>query len=70
MFKVQSLRFKVSGPQIIRVYNSRGIKVEEIEVPDESELIDMDATGYRSGLYYLQLISNDQAFDVAKFIKY
>ena len=63
-------RFQVAGPNIIRVYNSQGVKVEEVMVPEKVESFRVDASRYPNGLYYLQLISDDQVIDVTKFIKY
>lgn len=48
-------RFQVANPQIIRVYNSQGVKVEEVTVPAHTESISLDATGWRRGLYFVRI---------------
>jgi len=48
-------KFKLSVPQTIRVYNSQGIKVEEITIPAHTESISLDATGWNRGLYFVRV---------------
>ncbi len=68
-FEVRSSEFEVGGKKIIRLYNSQGLKVEEIKVPDGVESMEVDVSKYTSGLYYLQYIRADQIVETVKFIK-
>ncbi len=68
-FDVRSLMFEVAGTKIIRVYNSQGVKVEEVKVPDGIEVMTIDVSGYNNGLYFLQLIVSNEVVDTVKFLK-
>ena len=68
-FWVQCSEFWVGGTKMIRVYNSQGLKVEEIEVPDGLESMEIDVSKYTDGLYYLQYIHANQIMETVKFIK-
>jgi len=54
--------------KMIRVFNSHGLKVEEIEVPDGLEALTIDVSGYNRGLYFLKLIINGKAIANQKVI--
>ncbi len=58
-----------NNSRTIRIYNSQGLKIEEIKVPKQSKSIEVDASLYKSGLYYLQLISDEKVIGTTKFIK-
>jgi len=66
---VKSYELKVNGKRVIRVYNSQGLKVKEINVPDDIETLTVDVSGYNQGLYYLQYLLNGQPVGIAKIIK-
>ncbi len=75
-FSIQSSGFsrrdaygRVGGTKVIRVYNSQGLKVEEIEVPYGVESLEVDVSKYSNGLYYLQYIHANQIVETIKFIK-
>lgn len=53
----------------VRIYNSMGLKVEEIEVPDVIKSLQVDVSKYTDGLYYLQYIHSNQILETVKFIK-
>ena len=53
----------------MRIYNSQGLKVEEIEVPDNIESIEVDVSKYTNGLYFLQYIHYNQIVESVKIIK-
>ena len=67
--KVKSEKFKVKGTRYIHIYNSLGLKVEEIKVPDQVESLEVDVSKYTNGLYYLQFIHSNQIMETVKFIK-
>ncbi len=69
MLKVKSLKFKVKGEKMIRVYNSLGLKVEEILVPDNTETLIVNVREYKRGLYLLQLIISNKVVGSTKIIK-
>jgi len=54
-FQVSGNKFQATSPQIIRVYNSQGVKVLEVEVPALTEKVSLDATGWLWGLYFVQV---------------
>jgi hypothetical protein len=68
-FEVWSLEFEVAGNKIIRVYNSQGLKVEEIKIPKGIESMEVDVSKYTNGLYYLQYIHANKILETVKFIK-
>ena len=55
--------------KVIRIYNSQGLKVEEIKVPYGVESLEVDVSKYTNGLYYLQYIHANQIVETMKFIK-
>jgi hypothetical protein len=57
------------GNRVIRIYNSQGLKLDEVKVPDNVESLEIDASGYVNGLYYLQFIVSDKVVQSRKFIK-
>jgi hypothetical protein len=63
------LEFEVAGNKIIRVYNSQGLKVEEIKIPKGIESMEVDVSKYTNGLYYLQYIHANKILETVKFIK-
>ncbi len=68
-FEVRSLKFEVAGNKIIRIYNSQGVKVEEIKIPEGIESMEVDVSKYTNGLYYLQYIHSNKILETVKFIK-
>jgi len=67
-FQVTGFRFQVSCNKIIRVYNSQGLKVEEVEVPEGKETITVDVGGWRRGLYFVRLIVNGEEHESTKIV--
>jgi hypothetical protein len=67
--KVKSLKLKVTGTKVINIYNSQGIKVDKIIVPDRKETITIDVQGRPGGMYFVQLNVNGIEAGSAKFIK-
>ncbi|MCD4730251.1 MAG: T9SS type A sorting domain-containing protein [Bacteroidales bacterium] len=65
----ESSGFWVEGTKIIRIYNSQGLRVDEIEVPKNVESLQIDASKYSNGLYYLQYIHSNRIMETVKFIK-
>lgn len=65
----EALEVWSDGNRFIRIYNSQGMKVDEIGVPDNIESLEIDASGYLNGLYYLQYIHSGQILETLKFIK-
>ncbi|MBN1340230.1 MAG: T9SS type A sorting domain-containing protein, partial [Bacteroidales bacterium] len=53
----------------VLVYNSHGVKVEEINIPENTETIQIDVTRYRKGLYYLRYFHSDKTIETVKFIR-
>ncbi|MBC8486890.1 MAG: T9SS type A sorting domain-containing protein [Bacteroidetes bacterium] len=68
-FQVSGYGFQVGGQMVIKVYNSQGLKVEEIKVPDGKETITVNVKGWQKGMYFVQLIVNGIETGSAKFIK-
>ena len=68
-FEVWCSKFEVKGERTIKVYNSQGIKVEEIKVPENSESMQIDVSHFPNGLYYLQYIHTNHVLQTTKFIK-
>jgi len=68
-FEVCSSKFAVWGNKMIRVYNSQGLKVGELKVPDGVESLQVDVSKYTNGLYYLQYVHSNQIVETVKFIK-
>ncbi|MBN2174532.1 MAG: hypothetical protein JW731_10380 [Bacteroidales bacterium] len=52
-FSVQCYEFCVQGEKIIRVYNSQGIKMEVMKVPDGADTCTFNAEGWTHGIYFL-----------------
>ena len=53
----------------IRVYNSQGLKVEEIEVPKGKETIVVNVQGWTKGMYFVQLVIDGEAVGSEKIIR-
>jgi len=68
-FVVRSSDFEVRDDMVIHIFNTRGLKVEEIKVPDGVESLQVDVSKYTNGLYYLQYIHSNQIMETVKFIK-
>ncbi|MCD4731921.1 MAG: T9SS type A sorting domain-containing protein [Bacteroidales bacterium] len=68
-FEVRSLKFEVAGNKIIRVYNSQGLKVEDIEVPKGKETIVVNVQGWTKGMYFVQLVVDGEAVGSEKIIR-
>ena len=67
-FEVRCSQFEV-GQKIIRVYNSQGIKVDEIKILQESKQFTVNSSNWESGLYFLQYLVNGEVQRSAKVIK-
>jgi len=67
--KVKSLKLKVTGTKIIRIYNSQGLKVEEIKIPDRKESITINVQSWPKGIYFMQLVIDGVAVGSKKIIK-
>ncbi|MCD4696088.1 MAG: T9SS type A sorting domain-containing protein, partial [Bacteroidales bacterium] len=67
-FEVWSSRFEGEGNKIIRIYNSQGFKVEEIDVPDDKETLTIDVHGWKKGIYFLRLLINGEERGSKKII--
>ena len=63
-------RFQVAGNKIIRVYNSQGLKVEEIKIPTEKETISVNVQGWPKGMYFMQLAVGGETVANTKVIVY
>ena len=68
-FKVKSLKLKVKGDKTIRIYNSQGIKVEEIKMPTRKEIITVNVQSWPKGIYFVQLVVDGVAVGSKKIIK-
>lgn len=68
-FSVLSSEFSVGDNKIIRVYDTHGINVYEIEVPAGNATISIEASGWTSGLYYLQYLMDGEIVGSAKIIR-
>ncbi|MCB2220327.1 MAG: T9SS type A sorting domain-containing protein [Bacteroidetes bacterium] len=68
-FSVLSSEFSVGDNKIIRVYDTHGINVYEIEVPAGNATISIEASGWTSGLYYLQYLMDGEVVGSAKIIR-
>jgi len=68
-FWAQGFEFRVKGGKSIKIYNSQGIKVEEVKVPENSESLRINVSHFTNGLYYLQYIHSNQIVGTTKFIK-
>lgn len=66
---VKSPRANVNLEKTILIYNSQGIKVDQVKVPGHTQKIEIDVSNYTNGLYYLQYIQSDQILETIKFIK-
>lgn len=74
-FEVRSRKFlqrtsygEVRGTKMIRVYNSQGLKVEELTIPENTEALSVDVEGYQRGLYFLQLLISNKVVGQTKLI--
>lgn len=68
-FQVSGSMFQVEGKKVIRIYNSQGLKVEEIKVPEGNETMMIDVTGLKKGMYFLKLKMNNRQSVASKFLK-
>ena len=68
-FTVHSSQFTVHEEIIIRVYNSQGIKVEEIDIPEMKETITINVQSWSKGIYFVQLVVDGEAVGSRKIIK-
>ena len=64
-----SSKFQVNGTNLIRVYSSQGIKVEEFEISNNINTLTIDVSSYKSGLYYMLILNSDEVVKTCKFIK-
>ncbi len=69
-FSVYSLKFRVEGEKVIMIYNSQGLKVEEIKVPDGKETITVNVKGWQKGMYFVQLVVGGESTANTKVIIY
>ncbi|MCD4747190.1 MAG: T9SS type A sorting domain-containing protein, partial [Bacteroidales bacterium] len=69
-FKIKSKKFKVEGEKIIRIYNSQGLKVEEIKVPDREETTTVNVQGWPKGIYFVQIVVGGETSANTKVIVY
>lgn len=53
----------------IWIYDSQGIKVKEVNVPENTEMHVIDVSYFKNGLYYLQYIDSKKVVGTTKFIK-
>jgi hypothetical protein len=60
--------FWVGGTKMIRVYNSQGLKVEEIIIPEPDETISLKVESWPKGMYFLQLIVSGKVIANQKVI--
>jgi len=60
---------KTRKAKYIRIYNSQGLKVKEITIPENIESVQIDISKHNAGLFYLQYLQNGQVTATAKFIK-
>ncbi len=50
----------------VDIYNAKGQKVQSIAVPEKSEVVNWDATGVASGIYYCRLCAADRVVQTRK----
>ncbi len=70
VFWVSCSGFSVGGKKMIRIYNSHGIKVKEVTIPESTETMVIDSKKLSNGLYYIELIINNHQYSNCKLIKY
>jgi len=68
-FQVSGYGFQVGGQMVIKVYNSQGLKVEEVEVPDGKETITVNVQGWLKGMYFIRLLIDGEERGCEKIIK-
>ena len=67
-FQVTGFRFQVDGQMVIKVYNSQGLKVEEVEVPDGKETITVNVQDWQKGMYFIRLLIDSEERGCEKII--
>ena len=67
-FQVSGFKFQVGGTKVLRFYNSQGVKVEEVEVPEGAESVEVDVSGYGKGLYFLQYVHSGEVLGAVKVV--
>jgi hypothetical protein len=55
--------------QTIKIYNSQGLKVDEIQIPKNVSYLEVDVSKFTNGIYYIQYIHSDHLIETIKFIK-
>ncbi len=50
-FEVRCSKFDVKEDKIIRIYNSQGVKVEEVKIPEGKKIASVDAENWPKGMY-------------------
>jgi hypothetical protein len=63
-----SSEFEVKGEKVIRIYNSQGIKVEEVKVPEGIDTCTFNAEGWTRGIYFLIVEFSGQLIGSAKIV--
>jgi hypothetical protein len=61
-------RFQVGGTKVLRFYNSQGVKVDEVEVPEGVASVEFDVSGYGKGLYFLQYVHSGEVLGAVKVV--
>ncbi len=52
----------------LTVYNSQGVKVEEIKIPTGKETVTVNVQGWESGIYYLRMTASGKNLGSGKVI--
>jgi hypothetical protein len=68
MFNVQSSIFEDKGARVLNIYNSHGVKVEEIKIPAGKETVTVNVQGWESGIYYLRMTASGMNLGSGKVI--
>jgi hypothetical protein len=68
MFNVQSSIFEDKGARVLNIYNSQGVKVEEIKIPAGKETVTVNVQGWESGIYYLRMTASGMNLGSGKVI--
>jgi hypothetical protein len=61
--------FQVAGNKAFSIYNSQGIKVDKIIVPDGKETVTINVQNWPRGMYFVQLVVDGVAVGSKKIIK-
>jgi hypothetical protein len=66
---IKCYELKGKGDKTIKIYNSQGLKMEEIKVPEANEIITINVQSWPRGMYFVQLVVDGVAVGSKKIIK-